>query len=161
MKLTGVFVLVIAVGLALGWLFRDGSAAEAAAMGEPAPDFTVQVITGGTFTLSESKGRPVVLNFWASWCAPCETEIPAISTFADDNPGVQVIGVAVEDVETSSREFAARVEASYPLALGTDEIEESYPRIGLPVTYIIDADGVVTEVLNGIVSAELLTDLVG
>jgi hypothetical protein len=72
-----------------------------------------------------------------------------------------VIGVAVEDVEQASRDFAAQIEASYPLALGTSSIEDAYPRIGLPATYIIDEDGVVTEIVNGIVDEDTLIDLVG
>ena len=103
----------------------------------------------------------MVLNFWASWCAPCRTEIPDISAFAATHPEIAVLGVAVEDVESESRAFAAEIDASYPLALGTSEIEDSYPRIGLPVTYVIDADGVVTEVHNGIVDREILAELVG
>ena len=57
--------------------------------------------------------------------------------------------------------FAAEIDASYPLALGTPEVEDAYPRIGLPVTYVIDADGVVKEVHNGIVDQTTLAELVG
>lgn len=153
------FLAVIGIGLAVGWIVRSAPT-EVAKPGSPAPDFTVEVIEGGTFTLSEAVGSPVVLNFWASWCEPCRTEIPDITTFAEANPNVTVIGVAVEDVEDASREFAAEIDAGYPLAIGTTEVEEAYPRLGLPVTYIIDADGTVTEVVNGIVDENVLLDLV-
>lgn len=159
-NLTGVFLLVVVAGLALAW-FLGSDAPVVAEIGETAPDFTVEVIEGGTFTLSDARGQPVVLNFWASWCGPCRTEIPAISAFADANPGVQVIGVAVEDAEPASREFAAEIGATYPLALGTQQVEDAYPRLGLPVTYVIDQDGVVTEIFNGIVNEEILTELIG
>ncbi|MGH3650313.1 MAG: TlpA family protein disulfide reductase [Acidimicrobiia bacterium] len=145
------------IGLAIGWVFRGSTVAE---IGERAPDFTVEVFDGASFTLSEA-GKPVVLNFWASWCIPCRTEIPDISAFAEAHPGIQVVGVAVEDSEQSARDFATEVMASYPLALGTDEIEDAYPRIGLPATYIIDANGVVTDIFNGIVTEDLLTELLG
>lgn len=146
---------VVAVGLLVGWLVRSSPAATAE-VGEPAPDFTVELIDGGTFTLSEATGRPVVLNLWASWCGPCRDEIPEISAFADANPDVQVIGVAVRDAEEASRRFAAEISATYPLALGTREVEDSYPSFGLPVTYVIDEAGVVTEFFNGIVDEESL-----
>jgi thiol-disulfide isomerase/thioredoxin len=148
------------VGLGLGWILRSGSN-EVAALGEPAPNFSAEIIEGGTFTLSEEAGQPVVINFWASWCAPCRTEIPDISEYAEANPGVSVVGVAVEDAEEPAREFAAEVGAGYPLALGTDQIEAAYPRLGLPVTYVLDADGVVTHIFNGVVDAETLTEAVG
>lgn len=146
------------MGLGVAWLFRGS---EAAAVGKPAPDFTVELMDGGDFTLSESLGRPVVLNFWASWCVPCRTEIPDISAFADANPGIEVIGVAVDDAPDASREFAEQVDASYPLALGTPSVEEAYPRLGMPVTYIIDEEGTIADVVNGLVDEEILTDLVG
>lgn len=130
-------------------------------MGGQAPDFTVDVMDGSSFTLSETRGRPVVVNFWASWCAPCRAEIPEISAFADANPNVQVIGVAVQDTEVESRAFAEEIGASYPLALGTPAVEDAYPVLGLPATYIIDENGNVAEIVNGIVDEELLTELVG
>jgi thiol-disulfide isomerase/thioredoxin len=144
----------------LGWAFgRDpGGIAE---VGEPAPDFTVEVISGGEFTLSEQTGHPVVLNLWASWCEPCRIEIPDISVFAEDHPGVVVIGVSVRDDPQSARDFAAEVDAGYPLALGTNEFEDSYPTFGLPATYVLDENGVVTDVFNGIVDENLLAEVVG
>lgn len=151
---------MVGAGLLVGWLIRSGSA-EVAEIGSVSPDFTVELIGGDAFTLSDARGMPVVLNFWASWCGPCRTEIPAISTFADAHPDVFVIGVAVEDSERASRAFAAEIDASYPLALGTEEVEGAYPRLGLPVTYVIDEDGIVTDIFNGIVDEEILSDLVG
>ncbi len=160
LRLSGVFVAIVALGLAIGWIVGLGTV-EVADVGQPAPDFTVEIIDGGAFTLSEAVGQPVVLNFWASWCPPCRVEIPEISAFADANPDVTVVGVAVEDTEAASREFAAEIMATYPLALGTREVEDAYPNLGLPVTYVIDADGEVAEVFNGIVNEDILTELVG
>ncbi|HEY6635386.1 MAG TPA: TlpA disulfide reductase family protein [Acidimicrobiia bacterium] len=152
--MTGVFVLVITVGLVVGAILRDDQAT--AAVGGPAPDFTVEVIDGGSFTLSDQIGAPVVLNFWASWCEPCRTEIPAISAFAEAHPDVVVIGVSAQDAELTAREFADEVAASYPLALGTEEIEDAYPLIGLPATYVIDENGFVVEFFDGIIDEETL-----
>jgi thiol-disulfide isomerase/thioredoxin len=158
--LSAIFVLVVVVGLVVGWIV-DGDSVAVAEVGEPAPDFTVEVIDGGSFTLSESRGRLVVLNFWASWCAPCRAEIPDISAFASAHPDVRVIGVSVEDSEPAAREFAAEIGASYPLALGTQQVEDAYPRLGLPATYLIDPDGVVTDIINGIVNEESLIEALG
>ncbi len=138
-----------------------GDEVSVAEIGQPAPDFSVEVIEGGTFTLSEAKGRPVIVNLWASWCPPCRAEIPDISAFAEANPDVTIIGVAVEDAEQTAREFAAEINASYPLALGTTAVEDAYPNLGLPATYVIDGNGVVTDIINGIVDEESLRSAVG
>lgn len=151
---------MIAVGLTVGWIVSGGSE-QVAEIGETAPDFTVEVIGGEEFTLSQQRGRPVVVNFWASWCEPCRVEIPDISDFATANPDVTVVGVAVQDVEQTAREFAAEVGASYPLALGTEEVEDAYPTFGLPATYVLDEDGVVIEIFNGIVDESILADATG
>lgn len=152
--------MVVATGLAIGWLVGSSST-DVAEVGSRAPDFTVEVIDGESFTLSEARGQPVVLNFWASWCAPCREEIPDISAYAKANPDVRVVGVAVRDIEENSRRFAAEIGADYPLALGTSEVEDAYPAFGLPYTVIIDEDGVVTQIFNGIVDENVLIDLVG
>jgi thiol-disulfide isomerase/thioredoxin len=149
------------LGLAIGWALRD-EGVEEARIGEPAPDFTVEVIDGTSFSLSDHfdyDGRPLVLNLWASWCLPCRTEIPEISAFADNNPGVRVLGVAVDDTETAATDFARSIGASYDLAIGDRDFESAYPRLGLPVTYFIDSSGIVTEVFNGILNEATLADL--
>ena len=154
---------VIVVGLAIGWALQDRTVDEAR-IGQPAPDFEVNVIDGGTFSLSEhleSDGRPLVLNLWASWCLPCRTEIPEISAFAENNPDHRVLGVAVDDTETAATDFARSIGASYDLAIGDSEFEAAYPRIGLPVTYFIDSSGTVTDVFNGILNEATLVDLTG
>lgn len=154
------FIAVLAIGLVVGWIVDDESL-PVAEVGQPAPDFTVDIIDGGSFTLSERQGQPVVINLWASWCPPCRTEIPDISAFAEANPNTIVIGVSVEDSEQGARDFAAEIGASYPLALGTPAVEDAYPNIGLPTTYVVDEDGVITQIINGMVDEEILTTAVG
>jgi thiol-disulfide isomerase/thioredoxin len=159
--LSGVFLGVLAVGLVGAWLFGGDPVATT---GEPAPDFTVELIDGGTFTLAghtAEDGRPLLINLWASSCAPCRQEIPALSVFADANPGIAVIGVAVEDRAEASLGLATELDPVYPLAYGTPEFEASYPNFGLPVTYFLDGNGVVTEVFNGILTVETLAEKTG
>lgn len=101
----------------------------------------------------------MVLNLWASWCLPCRTEIPEISAFADNNPDYRVLGVAVDDTETSATDFARSIGATYDLAVGDSDFESAYPRLGLPVTYFIDSGGTVTDVFNGILNEATLIEL--
>ena len=150
------------IGLVVAWVIPSGEV-EVAEVGRPAPDFTVPLLGGETFTLSSqlaADDRPIILNLWASWCIPCRTETPDISAFAVANPDVKVIGVAVEDTETAASAFAEEFAPSYDLGFADDEFEATYPRLGLPVTYIIGADGVIQEMFNGIVDQEILGDMV-
>lgn len=147
------------VGLAVAWAL-DGSG-KTARTGEQAPDFSVELLEGGRFTLDthiSEDGRPLVLNLWASWCLPCREEIPDLSAFATDNPEIAVVGVAVEDRLEDARAFAAEMRPSYPLAFANRGFDESYPNFGLPVTYFLDEDGVVTDVFNGVLTIETLEE---
>lgn len=160
--LTGVFVGVVVAGLAVAWLLSDNVAV--AEVGAPAPDFTVVLLNGGSFSLGDhlaDDGRPLVVNLWASWCPPCLEEIPDISDFAASHDEVAVIGVAVEDVREDSEAFAAELSPSYPLAFGGKEFRDAYPSVGLPATFIIDPDGNVSSIVNGIVDQESLEELTG
>ncbi|HLF44701.1 MAG TPA: TlpA disulfide reductase family protein [Acidimicrobiia bacterium] len=135
---------------------------EVAVVGAGAPNFSVALLDGGSFTLSEhlaEDGRPLVLNLWASWCLPCRDEIPEISAFAETHTDVAVLGVAVEDVLEDSRSFAAELAPSYPLAFGSNQFREAYPTVGLPATFIIEPDGTVSSIVNGIVDRDSLEAL--
>jgi peroxiredoxin len=158
MRLTGLFVAVVALGLFVASFVRSDNPA-VAQIGQAAPDFTVEMIDGGTFTLSDVEGQPVVLNLWASWCPPCREEIPDISQWSVDHPEVQVIGVAVDDVEEQTRRFAAEIDAAYPLMIGSETVAEAYPHFGLPATYVIDERGIVTQFVNGKVDQTVLNNL--
>ena len=160
--LTGVFLGVVMVGLAVAWLLSDDAAV--AEVGGKAPDFTVELLDGGSFSLADhlaDDGRPMVVNLWASWCLPCLEEIPDISDFAARHADVAVIGVAVEDVREDSESFAEEFSLSYPLAFGSNEFRDAYPTVGLPATFIIDPDGNVSSIVNGIVDQESLEELTG
>lgn len=154
------FVGVVLVGLAVAWAVGDRG--EVAQVGEPAPDFTVDLLDGGSFSLSDhiaEDGRPLIINLWASWCAPCRKEMPDLSAFARDHPEIAVLGVAVEDPLEDARTFGAEIDPEYALAYGDAAFEEAYHNFGLPVTYLLDADGAVTEVFNGILTPARLEDL--
>jgi len=171
-RLTAIFLGVIAIALiaAAMWPGQDSSPlAEAGALGiigseDPAPDFSVRLFDGSTFTLSEhlaTDGRPVVLNFWASWCAPCRAEMPDFDAVATEKPGLLVLGVAVQDSEANAREFAEEVGVSYPLGIDSDEtVAAAYRYLGLPATWLISSDGTIARQVNGQIDAEALREMV-
>ena len=154
------FVGVVVVGLAVAWAIGDRG--EVAQVGEPAPDFTVDLLDGGSFSLSDhiaDDGRPLIVNLWASWCVPCREEIPDLSAFAEENPDIAIVGVAVDDRLEDAQAFGAEIDPVYSLAFGDDAFDVAYPNFGLPVTYFLDEEGGVTEVFNGILTPARLEEL--
>lgn len=162
-RLTGVFVIVVAAGLLGAWIFNSG-AADTVGVGQAAPDFEVEnIVRGEPIVLSElvaADDRPIVINVMASWCPPCREEIPELSAFADANPGVLVLGVAVEDSYDDLKQFVAELKPTYTVGLDEGSMRENYPTLGLPATFFLDSDGVVVEVFNGVLDQELLEEFV-
>lgn len=162
-RLTGVFVIVVAAGLLGAWIFNSGGE-DRAGVGQAAPDFEVEnIVRGDPIVLSDllhGDDRPIVINLMASWCGPCREEIPELSAFAEANPGVLVLGVAVEDSYEDFKQFVTEVQPTYTVGFDEGAMRESYPTLGLPATFFLDSDGVVVEVFNGILDQELLEEFV-
>ena len=143
-------LLILAfVGL-MAWGLSNRSAVTglsgATVVGQPAKDFTLALFDGGRLTLSEFEGRPVVLNFWASWCTPCRDEAPALErawqTYRDR--GVAFVGVNIQDTDDAARAHLREFGATFPN--GPDPsgaITVDYGVIGLPVTFFVSGDGVI------------------
>lgn len=130
--------------------------APAAVVGAPAPDFTLTDLSGAIIQLSDLRGNVVLLNFWATWCAPCEAEMPAIEdrykTFSGN--GLRVLGVNADDEQTITiQSFLERVPVSFPILLDPGLVVSDLYRVrGLPTTYLIDREGVVRTVQVGYLS---------
>jgi thiol-disulfide isomerase/thioredoxin len=133
-------------------------AGDAPAAEDQAPDFTVPTLDGGTFTLSThlaEDGRPVFLNLWASWCFPCRAEMPDIDAAAQVHQDVAFIGVAVQDATADATEFAREIGVEYTIGFDEDDmVEDGYPALGMPSTYLISSDGVILDVIIGVLTAD-------
>ncbi len=126
--------------------------------GTLAADFDLELLSGGTFDLSDhfaNDGRPIVLNFWASWCPPCRAEMPDFDIVASERDDVLVLGIAVEDDPNSAAEFAAEIGVGYPLGIDeTGVIASQFPYLGLPTTWFIDSDGIIIRQWTGLLTYE-------
>jgi peroxiredoxin len=114
------------------------------ASGNAAPDFTVTDIDGKKLTLSDYKGKVVLLDFWATWCSPCRAEIPHFVEMQEKyGPhGFQVIGISMDDDAKPVKAFYQEYKMNYPVAVGDDKLAESFGGVlGLPVNFVIDRDG--------------------
>lgn len=161
LRLTFIFAAVVGLGLVGSWIFNTDDP-EIATIGKQAPAFEVRSFENdeplSLTDLTNDEGRPIVINFMASWCAPCREEIPEINAFAADNPNVIVVGIAVEDVYEDYKRFVEEVGPTYPTAFDDGPMRAAYQTLGLPATYFLDSTGKIVDVFNGILNQEVLED---
>lgn len=112
--------------------------------GHPAPSFALTTVSGAHVALSSLRGRPALLNFWATYCLPCRSEMPTLQTWARAHPHIRVLGIDQEESATDVGAFLRRYRITYPVALDSNgTISGRYDLVGLPTTFLIDAHGVV------------------
>ncbi|MCF6210295.1 MAG: TlpA family protein disulfide reductase [Gammaproteobacteria bacterium] len=151
------FVFIIGCLLFLNSCSEDKSALYTEV--EIAPDFTLELFDGGTFQLSDMKGKVVVINFFASWCVSCGEETPTIERVSQDyaKKGVVFLAIAVDDTERKAKEFIKKYGLTIPAGLDrAGEIKEAYGLYGMPTTFFIDKEGMVSYFHAGVVTEKLL-----
>jgi cytochrome c-type biogenesis protein len=118
---------------------------------QPAPDVQFTKLDGTALRLSDLRGRVVMLNFWATWCIPCRSEIPTLSAMQKDfeGRGLSIIGVSYDDTADLVQQFQKDLPQSYQVVLGGREVGSQLPASPLPTTYIIDRAGRIREKLIG------------
>jgi cytochrome c-type biogenesis protein len=118
---------------------------------QAAPDVQFTKLDGSAFRLKDLRGRVVVLNFWATWCIPCRSEIPSLSAMQKDleGRGLSVIGVSYDDTADLVQRFQKDIPQSYQIVLGGREVGAQLPASPLPTTYIIDREGRIRDKMIG------------
>jgi len=118
-----------------------------AACGAPAgsrqaPEFVLPDLTGKTVSLTALRGKPVLINFWATWCEPCREEMPALEELSKRAVGrYAVLGVSLDEDAAAVRAFAKAHKLTFPLMLADRKTSSGYAVRGLPATFLIDAEG--------------------
>jgi thiol-disulfide isomerase/thioredoxin len=120
------------------------SLAGAASVKGPAPNFTLKSLSGKNLKLSEMTGNVVLINFWASWCAPCREEMPLLNALHKKYAplGFTVLGVNVEEDLDGAMRFLKNVPVDFPILLdNTNKVSKQYKVIAMPTTVVVDRDG--------------------
>lgn len=129
-----------------------------------APDFSLELFDGTRFSLGshlQNDGRPLILNLWASWCPPCREEMPDLDAAAAANPGVVILGVAVDDDPVAAAAFAAEIAIGYPAGFDeADRVGRGYPTSGLPATFVISSDGMLIQTVFGRLTTSDIDELI-
>jgi len=131
--------------------------------GHPAPEFTLATLDGEQISLSDLRGKPVIVNFWASWCGPCRLEMPDLqTTFTEQGDALTILGVNLTERDSDLDEVAAFInefDLTFPIVLDTEgEVADLYQVRGQPASVFIDADGVISTVFYGMVNEQFIRD---
>ena len=147
--------IILPIILTLGLVITScasGSEPTKAVVGQPTPNFELQSLDGQSVSLKDFKGKPVVINFWASWCGPCIYEMPFFQEIHDEWSSKGLVLLAINKGEGLARvsQFMQYYNLSLSILLDTKEVvAQRYNVIGIPVTFFIDEDGIIQEKVIG------------
>ena len=139
--------------LALAFLLCAGAALpQQTLLNRPAPQFSLTDMDGARIDLAQDRGKVVLLNFWATWCAPCRIEMPRFIQWQQQyaSRGFSIIGVSVDDTSAPVRPFVEKMRLNYPVVMANAKLAELYGGVyGVPVTFLIDRHGIVRARFDG------------
>ncbi len=159
-------LILLALILGVGWIWLSripgGAVASIESIplrGHPAPEFTLQTLDGEPLSLSDLRGNAVVLNFWATWCPPCQAEMPELQAVHEAYAagGLVVLGVNQAEDQATVQAFLDERGLTFPVVLDLQyEASQRYQVNSLPTTFFIDRNGMIREIVVGQMNAALL-----
>ncbi|HEX9459103.1 MAG TPA: redoxin domain-containing protein [Thermoanaerobaculia bacterium] len=154
----GVVIVAVIVFVLFAGLGKDPAIIDSPLIGKPAPPFALKAVgSGETIDLESLRGKPVILNFWATWCGPCYEEHPTLVANARALPNVQFVGVVFNDEENKIMRFLAERGTAYPTLLDANgKTAIAYGVGGVPETYFINPAGTIVAKYAGPLSTEEL-----
>jgi thiol-disulfide isomerase/thioredoxin len=167
--LAGTALAIAAVGFIFWWYFNDAGAAArlgggpAVLAGTPARSYTIADLAGKSDSLQRYRGRVVLLNLWASWCAPCRSETPSLERLyeADRGRGLVVLGVDEGESRRTAAAFATEMSLRYPILVDSDQLYgRAYASIGLPTSIVVDRNGRIVAGVDGEMTLAQMHDAV-
>jgi cytochrome c biogenesis protein CcmG/thiol:disulfide interchange protein DsbE len=152
---TGVVISAILIGLLFLGLGKNPNEIRSPLIGRPAPAFALREAgTGRTVDVGQFRGKPVVINFWATWCGPCWEEHPVLVAGARARSNVQFLGVVFQDTEEKILGFLEQRGSSYPTVVDDrGKTAIAYGVAGVPETFFLDANGVIVAKYSGPLNA--------
>lgn len=138
------------------------AAPAARAAREPAPDFDLKRLRGGNLSLAALRGKTVVIDFWATWCPPCEFQVPELNAFYEDHRSegdVEVLGITIDvDGEDVVGAWVDAKEVGYPILMGDEDLARRYGALGFPTTVIVAPDGTIDSQHTGLIERAALEE---
>ena len=155
-------ILILLIG-ALGYTLYSNFfvSKEKVKVGSKAPDFVLVDLEGNEHQLSEYKGKGVFLNFWGTWCKPCEREMPYMDNQYDyyKDQGVEVLAVNIAESNVAVQSFVNKHDLSFPIPLDKDRQALNAYGVGpLPTTFLINPDGIVVGITSGTLTERMIRD---
>ncbi len=138
--------VVLLITLTCGLLVTGCSEPLGAQVGEPAPDFKLENLDGQSVSLSDLRGKPVLLNFWTTWCDPCRAEMPYLQQVYEEwsGKGLVVLAINIGESPSEVKRFLQTYNLSLPVLLDTKEATaRKYNITGIPTSFFIDKDGII------------------
>jgi DsbE subfamily thiol:disulfide oxidoreductase len=127
-------------------------------IGEPAPEFTLTDLNGKMVSLREYKGRYVILNFWATWCPSCVSEMPFLQEIynKEKDKGITVIGIDYNEDQEKVKKFLSKYGITFTILMDNNlKVSKDYGVVGLPVTFLIDSEGRIKKKFRGELTEEI------